>query len=94
MGRRVGREDVFYDGFFVRHYVSYSAIDQFEMCGEYDRVRIVIYSRHLECFYGGRGTAPRHGIDLLITRRDDLPEAKHMSWWTKTAVVMLNCGSL
>jgi hypothetical protein len=43
--------------------------------------------------YGGRGTAPRHGIDILITRRDGIPEAKHMSCWTKTAAVMLNCGS-
>jgi hypothetical protein len=58
MRRRVGREDVCYNRFFVRHCVNCSAIDQFGICGEQDRVRIVIYSRHLERFMAG-GVQPR-----------------------------------
>jgi hypothetical protein len=52
-----------------------------------------MYSRHLECFYGRRGTAPRHGNRCLFSRRHGLPEAKSLSCSTKTVVVMLKSGS-
>jgi hypothetical protein len=52
-----------------------------------------MYSRHLECFYGRRGTAPRHGNRCLFSRRHGLPEAKHLSCSTKTVAVMLKSGS-